>query len=353
MTHLPTPPRLRLQCPADVLAAIPYLLGFHPADSLVVLGLREAALVFHARCDLPVPAARSSEVLGLAAYLTQVLRNQKADGALLVGFGPPDRTDQTVRATADAMRGAGIMVFDQLRAMAGHYWSYLCRDPSCCPPEGIAYDVEGTVVAAEATLAGFVALRDREALVRTLGPPEGSALSLIRQETSAARDRLSQTPLCEIGDSGAAALRDAVDRYTLGSRMTDAELAWLTVLLATDRQLRDRALLMIDDAGTTLSSRTIQVALWTDVVRRCEPAMAVEPAVLLAYACWRSGDGIRSGVAVERARAIDPHSLSANLMEELLRRAVPPPLARDRRASHASGKPRRQRGKSRRSRAGT
>ncbi len=32
-------PCLTLTSPADVLAAVPYLVGFHPVDSLVVIGL--------------------------------------------------------------------------------------------------------------------------------------------------------------------------------------------------------------------------------------------------------------------------------------------------------------------------
>nr|WP_305070542.1 DUF4192 family protein [Micromonospora sp. 4G55] len=46
-------PRLTVRSPADLLAAVPYLLGFHPADSVVVVAMRAQRVVFAARADLP------------------------------------------------------------------------------------------------------------------------------------------------------------------------------------------------------------------------------------------------------------------------------------------------------------
>src|SRR5262245_30004287 len=50
-------PRVTLRTPTDVLAAVPYLLGFHPGESVVIIGLHGARLAFNVRADLP-PAAR-------------------------------------------------------------------------------------------------------------------------------------------------------------------------------------------------------------------------------------------------------------------------------------------------------
>ena len=61
---------------ADLIAAVPYLLGFHPAQSLVVAAMRGERLVFAARCDLPHgdPALRQS-----ADHLAAVLRRQRSE----------------------------------------------------------------------------------------------------------------------------------------------------------------------------------------------------------------------------------------------------------------------------------
>ena len=42
----------RISGPAELLQAVPYLLGFHPADSLVLVGLHGGRLVVTARMDL-------------------------------------------------------------------------------------------------------------------------------------------------------------------------------------------------------------------------------------------------------------------------------------------------------------
>src|SRR3954452_1300409 len=39
------PPAIRVSSPADLIEAVPYLLGFHPAESLVVIGFDGAEAV--------------------------------------------------------------------------------------------------------------------------------------------------------------------------------------------------------------------------------------------------------------------------------------------------------------------
>ena len=53
MSPVPDEPRLRLREPVDVLAAIPYLVGYHPSESVILLGMRGKQLTFTARHDLP------------------------------------------------------------------------------------------------------------------------------------------------------------------------------------------------------------------------------------------------------------------------------------------------------------
>ncbi|MFD0787811.1 DUF4192 family protein, partial [Micromonospora azadirachtae] len=65
------PPRLAVRSPADLLAAVPYLLGFHPADSVVVVAMRGRRVVFAARADLPDPA---EDPVGPARHLANVVQ---------------------------------------------------------------------------------------------------------------------------------------------------------------------------------------------------------------------------------------------------------------------------------------
>ena len=47
---------IRLRSPGDVVAVLPYQLGYHPHDSLVVVALRDRAVVLVERVDLPTAA---------------------------------------------------------------------------------------------------------------------------------------------------------------------------------------------------------------------------------------------------------------------------------------------------------
>ena len=51
-TSLETPTRLKVRRPDDLLALIPYLIGFHPEESLVAVFVRSGRVILAARLDL-------------------------------------------------------------------------------------------------------------------------------------------------------------------------------------------------------------------------------------------------------------------------------------------------------------
>src|SRR3954466_11858237 len=60
---------VRASGPADLLALVPRLLGFHPQDSVVVITVGDAIHRFHARVDLPADPITTEEV---TSYLVDV-----------------------------------------------------------------------------------------------------------------------------------------------------------------------------------------------------------------------------------------------------------------------------------------
>ncbi|MEV1331683.1 DUF4192 domain-containing protein [Micromonospora costi] len=316
-------PRLAVRSPADLLAAVPYLLGFHPADSVVVVALRGRRIVFAARADLP---ATPDDPAHPARHLAGVVRRQRVDAATVVGYGPAARVTPTVDAVRAALGEFGLTVLDALRVTDGRWWSYLCAEPGCCPPDGRPYDPGTSQVTASAVLAGQVALPDRAALAARVAPVDGPARAAMRRATDEAERRLVR--LVEAGsagdrpggrslhDAGVAAVRDALRRQRRGERLGDDEVAWLTLLL-THLPVRDHAWERTD-------GRDRDVALWADVLRRAEPELTAAPASLLAFAAWRAGEGALAAVALERALAEHPDYSLALLLDDLLRRGVPP-----------------------------
>jgi hypothetical protein len=306
--------KLTLRSPADLIAAVPYLLGFHPTESVVLLGLRGKRVIFQARVDTPPPDG----VADLAPYLAEIAVRQRPTGVTLIGYGPDGPVVPALDALGAAVTAAGIPVLDVLRVHEGRYWSLLCHEPACCPPEGVPYDATTSVVAAAATYTGMVALPDRAALAASLLPESNDG---IEPELEAARERLAG--LLSGGSrrrrsAARTAVREALERYTAGGRLDDDEVAWFAVLLQ-DRLARDdawqrqMAVAPIDEHET----------LWRDVLRRVPPAYAPAPATLLALTAWRFGNGALAQVAAQRALDLDPAYKLAGIVLDALNNGVP------------------------------
>lgn len=326
---------LLLRSPDDLVSAIPYVTGFHPSDSLVVVGLGGTDGTFAARFDLPPPgsAAGAGEARALVAHIADLLAHHHVPGAALVGYGPGDRVTPLVEHAREALAGRGIRLAEALRVEAGRYWSYLCRSPRCCPPEGRTFDVTTSRVAAEATLAGCVALPGRAEVERSVAAVTGAERAAMRAATAAAERRYLAW-LGEEGDTaavterlaeeGTATIRALVQRVRAGDpSVRDDEAAWVGILL-TDLRVRDEAWVSIDD-----DHLDAHVALWRSVTCRVEDAYVPAPACLLAVAAWLAGQGALANVALERARRADRHySMAAILREGMLSGLSPDALRR-------------------------
>jgi hypothetical protein len=314
---------------------VPHLLGFHPANSLVVLGIGgphgRIRLAF--RYDLPDPpdSALSADV---AAHATAVLGREHLTLAVIVGYGPGQAVTSLVDAVAPALHEARIAVQDVLRVHEGRYWSYLCADPHCCPPEGSPYDPANHPAAEALSAAGFTARSSRAALAGTLARDPGS-IEPMAAAVERARDRVAQLindllrepaggdPLQVIADAGRRHIRQAVARYRRGGAVTDfEELAWLGLTL-TDLRVRDDAWARMDPAFNDAHQR-----LWTDLIRQLPAEFVAAPASLLAFTAWQSGDGALAAIAIERALTADPEYSMAKLIADALHAGLPPSAAR-------------------------
>jgi hypothetical protein len=308
-------PNLVLHTPTDLIAAVPYLLGFHPRDSLVVVGLADARLAFMMRTDLPPPADRDE----LVDQLAEVIAEQSVERALMIGYGAGARVTPCLTALRAALVGGGIDIGEMLRVEDGRYWSYLCESPDCCPVDGMPYDAASTAVAAAATFAGQVALPDRATLEGRLAPVDGTARAASDRATARVAAGLTRDPTGRRQLAGQA-LTAAVRCHAAGGRLTDDEVARLA-LLARDIPIRDRWWARIAAAGDAIHA---YIGVWMDVTRRARGDLVPGPATLLASAAWRTGDGSLARVAIERALAADPGYNLALLLGRAIDNLIPP-----------------------------
>ncbi|HEY5353534.1 MAG TPA: DUF4192 domain-containing protein [Streptosporangiaceae bacterium] len=327
-------PQVRVSSPADVLAVVPHLLGFHPANSLVVMGVGrpKARVQLAFRYDLPDPpdAVHAADI---AEHAAEVLRHRRLSSVIGVGYGPGALVTPVADALAAALHGAGLRLHELMRVEDGRYWSYLCQNPECCPAEGVPFDVRANPASAAMTVAGLVAYPDRAALAGTLAPVTGAAARSMERATSQARARAADlitqaSPSLGRGtkllvDAGRQAVQEAIATYRAGGRLeADEPVAWLTVALA-HLAVRDDAWARMDPVH-----RAAHLRLWTDVVRRATPAYLPAPASLLAFTAWQSGEGALANIAIDRALAADPAYSLAQLLREIMDAGVPPSAAR-------------------------
>ncbi len=330
-----TRPRVRIGSPADVLAVVPHLLGFHPANSLVVIGAGRPRdrieLAF--RYDLPDPPD-SGHAADIAAHALAVLSLRRLTTVIGIGYGPGRLVTPVVNVLAAGLRQAGLRPRELMRVENERYWSYICRNPACCPAEGVPFDVGAHPAAAAMIMAGMAAFPDRGALVRTLAPVSGPAADSMDRATRRARQRAGDLighmagewpgdrarPLVE---EGRRAVIEAIQTYRGGGRLSeDDPVAWLSVVLA---QLPVR-----DDAWARMvpEHQEAHLRLWSDVVRRARSRYVPAPASLLAFTAWQAGDGALANIAIDRALASDPAYSLALLLRDIMDAGVPPSAAR-------------------------
>ena len=322
----PQRPTLRLSSPAELIAAVPHLLGFTPQASLVLVavGPQEGRVLFTFRYDLPDPPD-PTEAATIVEHAIGVLSRQQVTVAVVIGYGPGPLVTPIADAVCQAAPGAGVALHDVLRVHEGRFWSYICRDPSCCPAEGVPVGADDPVARALAAV-GPPVLPDRAALAATLAPVTGpDAEAMARSTRRALRDavRLAETEGPRALDrAGLSAVQAAVAACRNGRPVSRSRNAWLSVLL-TRLPVRDDAWARMDPAHRDAHSR-----LWTGLVRRAQPGYVAAPASLLAFTAWQSGNGALANIAVDRALADTPGYSMAGLIRQAVEAGLPPAAAR-------------------------
>jgi hypothetical protein len=319
MTEIRT---VRASGPADLLALVPGLLGFHPEDSVVVVTVGDATHRFHARVDLPDDPVAVEEVAG---YLVDVAAHNGVRALALVVYSDDAALARVVvDEVSRRLRRVGIDLVCVVRADGRRWWWVGGHRDGRGP--GTPYDVASHPLMAEAVVEGTVVLGSRRELADTLVGTDSADASLVQQRVDGAAGRLREA-LGRKDTTGRAQLvhegrwvRHRVRRFLGDMQRLDAnDVARLSVLLAVSLELRDVAW-----AEMTHANAPGHVDLWRDVVRRAPLDLRAAPAALLGFAAWLSGNGALAWCAVDCAQEAEPGYGLAGLLAEALAGAVPP-----------------------------
>ena len=352
---------MRLRSPGDVVAVLPYQLGYHPDDSLVVVALRDRAVVLVERVDLPT----ADEAEEVSRVLLPPLLHEEPDAVLLVAY---ETREDTGRPGLDALRGllalAGLEVLDRIVVRDGRWFAVDCV-AGCCPPAGSPVPAAAdTPAVAEFVAVGISPLPGRESLAELVAadPARTASVEAALVERAGLRERTARR-----GGLGRDAHRfEALSAWavTLGLRGTSEGGAPPDEGAVVDALRPDQVALLVD----SLRDHTLRDALvaWLcpgslpadclapdvlDAVRTClgEPGRddrpatgrrhlarlqhlvravpdehAAAPLTVLANLAWWLGDGALARTGLQRALRASPSYRLALLLEHMLDLGVRP-----------------------------
>jgi Domain of unknown function (DUF4192) len=309
------PPVLTLRRPADLVAMIPYVVGFTPLDSLVVAALYGERRRFGPclRVDL---AHDDADAEPQARYLADVIASHRFSRVVLVAYSASRRrAGAVVSPLLGRLAARGTTVTEALRADGRRWWSYLCHDVACCDPGGTAYDADSSVVAAKAVLAGMLRAPDREWLRHQFEPAGVDVVSAVSGECR----RLGEPGAGTERAPGAADVREQVGRWLCEpAAMPTAAIAALLLAVQEDGP-RDDAWRLITRAA---AARHFQ--LWRHLMCASPSDLMAPAGTLAAFAAWLDGRGVDASHALDRVEATRPGYPMCVLVRRLLEAMVDP-----------------------------
>jgi hypothetical protein len=304
-----TETQIKLQGPDDLIAAIPYLLGFHPQRSLVTMGLKQFDVEGTFRVDLPDDLG-SLETL---QDVTPQLRRNECDGCILVAYGAAPLAPAARAHAARRCAAQGVTPIDRVRVADGLLFNLGC-DKGCCPPEGQPVPATSPV-ACELALAGGVAMPDRESIAALLEPVERERRDAVALATIAALEAEADL---DWPDQRAQDLH-TVDHWMSSRELPGADDIACLGLALGDIDIRDYVL-----AGIGPTAGTGRLDLWIWVARHMEDDLVAPAATVAGFAAYRAGNGVLALEAFRRALAAQPNYSLASTLLEALQAGIPP-----------------------------
>lgn len=319
--------------PGDLLQAVPYLLGFHPSASLVVVGLHQRVLVVTMRMDIDQLTGRAGQEL-----LEHALRALSRGGAsefVAAVYDDSMRLDDLdhrwLRWLMPILQaggpGGGCVLLDLLVVVDRRWRSAGCREPGCCPAQGRPIPYQPSAFAAAATYDGIAVLPDRSALAALLQPQpesERARLTTLIADAeniafrAALEDRLGRhDQSVERELSALARAADEPGWPPEGASPDEHDIARLGAALARPA-VRDPIWVAIDERA--LDGRS----LWSELARRLPSPYDAPALFLFGWRSWREGNGALANVAAQRALDSDSDYNAARLLLTALDHGLDP-----------------------------
>ncbi len=321
-------PTIRITGPESLLSALPHMLGYQPADSVLGIALHDSRVGMVERIDTP-PIDQIEDML--AATIPPMLR-QRPTAVLVIGYEMvTGEAVEAVEAFASALAASGLDVpAPVLVTPTG--WRHL--DCTCCPPGGNPLPAAEHPVGLEmSAVTGSAPAPSRADLAQRLTPTKhaeavGAECERITAEQAEdvqasalawSRVVTSGTAVTDLPAHVLALAAVSLTRNT-STEFRDALLCHLcpgtmpSDLLDqhTVQAIRDNLPLDPDQHPTATLDRLIQTAA------SLPDTHAVPVLTVVANYAWWRGDGTLARLALDRALGIDPHYRLAALLSRVV-----------------------------------
>ena len=292
-----------LTSPHDLLAAIPFLIGYHPSDSLVLVAIKGDLVSMAMRVDYPHP--ENTDAYDLLAHH---LKLDGADAALMLAYVPSDKPElfetgaEVLGYLAVSLSKNSIEIRESIEVTGNRWRSVICEDISCCPPEGtVLPDFESSRVAAEQVMAGrTLPFIDVSKLADSIAALPNMGFEFIAQVESYFVHEDSPD-LTEKQQDGANAVIDLGQLYEFGRGSSDPDLVAQVIGRLSDIQVRDYAL-GIHNAENIEAYWT----MWKELLRIAPVGYVAPIASIFAAVAYESGQGALAHKALDRALIDNP-----------------------------------------------
>jgi hypothetical protein len=307
-----------VKTPHDLLAAVPFLIGYHPTDSLVLISVKSDSLEMAMRVDFPINPPE-----GAYQLLASHLKRDHAEGALLVAYEPKgsDLGPEVLRNAADAVAALEIPIRELMLVRNGRWKSLICSDEKCCPPDGNPIeDFENSRITAEQVANGKVLpFLDSEGLTHSISPTLFAKDINWNAQVIGFRIDPEATNLNELQRDGAESVLLLADFYMQNGFCKDYDLIARVLGRLTDVQVRDFALGCHDE-----KSLNAYWAMWRDLLRIAPPKFVAPVASLFAAIAYENGEGALAQRALDRAIEDEPEYSLARLLRRVFSSGWPP-----------------------------
>lgn len=305
---------IRLSSPVDLITTLPYLLGFHPKRSVVLVCVHGARVGLCERLDIPPP----EHVQDARDAMIHPMLKERPSNVVLLGY---EDVEDEAAPLLDALKAAidwydGITLADVLVIRDGRRYSRLCKDPTCCPTAGTPL-VDNVAVASEFVALGVNPLSGREDIAARLeAKPRatGATNPVNMPDPLAAWAKVLTTGDLSSEEVTVAAslLHDIEFRDAMVAHTCPGTLSW--DLLSDEVRAVFKTMPKIVHEGAIDRLVDLCSGLSDD---SAAPALSI-----LANYAWFIGDGPMARLALERALRCDPEYRLALLLEQMVQLAI-------------------------------